>query len=100
MLLKNIERNIENKNVLSSAPDKFNPSSEAENGNVLLICLKKLQVSEDHHSTVLLRKCMFPWRQHAEEVMQEKFMMASKQYELILIRGAMNSWKRVSHQKS
>ncbi|XP_033641657.1 coiled-coil domain-containing protein 191-like [Asterias rubens] len=61
---------------------------------------QNMQVSEDHHSTVLLRKCMFPWRQHAEEVMQEKFMMASKQYELILIRGAMNSWKRYGHLQS
>eukprot|EP00058_Branchiostoma_floridae_P027974 XP_002613465.1 hypothetical protein BRAFLDRAFT_71932 [Branchiostoma floridae] len=53
-----------------------------------------MQVAVDHHTEELLRRCLVPWYDYTQEVLQHKADMATEFCNFITVRRCFRSWRR------
>ncbi|XP_077985918.1 coiled-coil domain-containing protein 191-like [Glandiceps talaboti] len=56
--------------------------------------------AEDHYNLTLIGKCFIPWKEHVQEIVREKEIMADELYRHILLRRTFASWKRYDQLQS
>ena len=56
---------------------------------------RNMDVAVDHHSTVLLGRCLLPWHRYTQDVKRGKVQVAEDQYHDMIARRCFNSWKKV-----
>ncbi|KAI8514968.1 hypothetical protein Bbelb_075590 [Branchiostoma belcheri] len=59
-----------------------------------------MQVAVAHHTEELLRRCLVPWYDHTQEVLQHKADMATEFCNFITVRRCFRSWRRYGQHQS